>query len=345
MPRPTIDIGPFRLQIEEWKRNNTKDEDILRLLKEEFDLNLSRTTLWRNLKQWSFSPRPITQDSDHLRQRIRDLTCDLALNDHFTLLQLHSEGFIITKTGLIRIRKELGLKRRRTDPNEVAQLKEDLLEFFRKQHQESTTLQYYGRTYLYTFVRQKLHMLSRRAIYESFRDFMPSSITDRWNTLRYRRVGWTAPGPDFIWSLDAYDKLKSWGFEVYAAIDAYSRMIVWFYCGVSSSTSRSVLAQYLNVLEERGKMPNLIRSDRGRETILMAAAHYYLAQTRVRVRDGIMQDINFRDCWVYGKSTHNEKIESWWHRLSQGRSGFWRVRMTAYGYIYTMLIAILELSF
>lgn len=60
--------------------------------------------------------------------------------------------------------------------------------------------------------------------------------------MRQHRASWTAPGPDFIWSIDAYDKLKTWGFEIYASIDAYSRMIVWFYVRISAGTSRNVLA-------------------------------------------------------------------------------------------------------
>ena len=141
--------------------------------------------------------------------------------------------------------------------------------------------------------------------------------------MRYHRLGWTTAGPDFIWPLDGHDKLKAWGFEIYASIDAYSRMITWFYVGISSGTLRSVLAQYLNVIESRGTMPNIVRSDRGRETLLISAAHYYLSQSRFRVLNGIRQNVEFRDTWVYGKSTHNAKIESWWSRLQDGRGKFW----------------------
>lgn len=175
-------------------------------------------------------------------------------------------------------------------------------------------------------MRQQGHVLSRKVLYDAFREFHPASVTDRWKTMRYQRVGWTAPGPDFIWSIDAHDKLKAWGFEIYASIDAYSRYITWFYIGISAGISRSVAGQYLRVLSERGKMPNLVRSDRGGETVLMAGAYWYLSQNRLRVRDDGQRDpITFRQCWIYGKSTSNEKIESWWLRFSRGRGGAWRV--------------------
>ncbi|POR31425.1 Uncharacterized protein TPAR_08364 [Tolypocladium paradoxum] len=181
-----------------------------------------------------------------------------------------------------------------------------------------------GRTYLYTYVRQHHHILSRRALYDSYRNFYPHPLSERMTSWYNRRAGWTTPGPDFIWSLDGYDKLKKWGIEIYAGIDAYSRMIVWFYVGVSSGTQRSILGQYINVLEERGKMPLIVRTDHGRETFMAAGAHYVLSQGRIIVQDGIRQDVQLRDCWVFGKSTKNEKIESWWLRLSKGRSRFWR---------------------
>lgn len=330
MVRPSIDLSSFRLQIQQWKNDEGLTvQQIIRRLKVDFHIEVSRMTMYRNLKAWGTSLTQHTQDSERLRERMQELFFHMVLNDHFMLLQLHSEGFIITKTGLSRIRRELGLWRRQT-PEMVTERLTELRRFFTDEAEKNTKLESYGRTYLYVYVRQHQHVLSRRALYECFRDFYPGSITERWNTMRYRRTGWTAPGPDFIWSLDAYDKLKAWGFEIYASIDAYSRFITWFYVGISSSTSRSVVAQYLHVLSQRKTMPNLVRSDRGGETVLMAGAHYYLSKSRVRVRDGNPQDVRFQDCWIYGKSTHNEKIESWWLRLSRGRAKFWRVRIWHY---------------
>ena len=51
------------------------------------------------------------------------------------------------------------------------------------------------------------------------------------------------PGPNWLWSVDGYHKLSLFGIEIYAAIDAYSRYIPWFYVGVSSKTDISVCKQ------------------------------------------------------------------------------------------------------
>lgn len=326
MPRPRINLDLYRYQIEEWRADDAITiQEIQRRLKEEYNISASATTLWRSLRNWgSDMKRGKTEDTEELRTRIKQLFFQFVLNDHFILRQLQDEGFTITPTGLTRIRRDLGLWRRQ-DPGTLDVQLARLREFFETDSERSTMLRTYGRTYLYTYIRQNYHVLSRDVIYHAFREFYPRDVTQRWNAMRYRRVGWTCPGPDFIWSIDAHDKLKHWGFEIYASIDAYSRYITWFYIGISASTARSVVGQYLSVLQAKGVMPYLVRSDRGGETVLMAGAHFYLSQHRLRKRDGVEGPITFRQCWIYGKSTANEKIESWWLRFSQGRGGFWRV--------------------
>ncbi|KAG5767337.1 hypothetical protein H9Q73_014340 [Fusarium xylarioides] len=299
MVRPRKDLNPYRLQITQWKEeDNLTENEILLLLRERYQITIGRTTLYRKLKDWE-SPliKKHTQTSEHLRQRIKELFF-MVLNDRFILLQLQSEGFIITRTGLERLRRELKLFRRQ-DEAQIAIAKQKLRDFFTQEAVRSTKLSTFGRTYLYTYIRQQQLVLSRHEIYETYREFYPGLIAERWNTVNYRRKGWTPPGPDFVWSLDAYDKLKPYGFEIYASIDAYSRMITWFYVGISASTSRNTLEQYLYVLSTRKTMPHFIRSDRGVETVLTAAAHYYLSRDRVQLRNG-MQEAEY-----FSRITHN----------------------------------------
>ena len=46
--------------------------------------------------------------------------------------------------------------------------------------------------------------------------------------------------PNRVFSIDGHDKLSRFGFEIYSAIDAYSRYIVWCYIGISNRTAVSV---------------------------------------------------------------------------------------------------------
>jgi len=63
---------------------------------------------------------------------------------------------------------------------------------------------------------------------------------------------------------------------MYAAIDAYSRKIIWYYCGSSNRTAISVIRQYFITVKPLGLCPRFIRTDRGTETVLLAAMHFSL---------------------------------------------------------------------
>lgn len=51
---------------------------------------------------------------------------------------------------------------------------------------------------------------------------------------------------------------------------------------------------------------------------MVSYAQYMLAKAREL-------DINFQDCYMYGTSTANQRIESWWGFLSKGLTFRWRV--------------------
>jgi hypothetical protein len=106
--------------------------------------------------------------------------------------------------------------------------------------------------------------------------------------------------------MDGYCKFEEFGIQIYAAIDAYSRNIIWIYVGVSGRTMVSVYQQFAVALKTRKHAPRLIRTDKGKETIMAADAQYLHARlTRGNV-------CTFRDCFIYGTSVANQRIEAWW---------------------------------
>ena len=113
-------------------------------------------------------------------------------------------------------------------------------------------------------------------------------------------------------------KLEPCGIEIYAGVDAYSRYIIWVYVGISARTAVSVLSQYLIVLRTTGRHPLFIRSDHGTETPLVAGAHHQFHQVH-------RPEIPLSQCYIYGTSTENVRIESWWGQLSKGLLFRWRV--------------------
>jgi hypothetical protein len=132
-------------------------------------------------------------------------------------------------------------------------------------------------------------------------------------------------------------KLEPFGIEIYAAIDGYSRFIVWIYVGVSARTAISVHRQYLDCVFTNGFIPLVMRADLGTETIIVGDAHLALRQslyTNDRVSDAYDQPSNthhqvfntdiqlsdtlpqFKDCFFYGRSVENQRIEGWWSQLA-----------------------------
>ena len=83
-----------------------------------------------------------------------------------------------------------------------------------------------------------------------------------------RRKEYFVKGPNQVFSIDGHDKLSRFGFEIYGAIDAYSRYVVWCYVGISNLTAVSVNKQYLRLIRHTLHMPKLIRSDKGNYYIL-----------------------------------------------------------------------------
>jgi hypothetical protein len=127
-----------------------------------------------------------------------------------------------------------------------------------------------------------------------------------------------------MWSIDAHLKLQFWGIEVYAAINTYARYIIWIYIGTSATTAISCVRQFLDTLEEIGYQPQYVRSDRGNETTLIADAQWTL------IRESQGQDTLLRDCYRFGTSKENQRIESWWCQLGKGCLVQWRVSLFAY---------------
>jgi hypothetical protein len=145
----------------------------------------------------------------------------------------------------------------------------------------------------------------RDRLFSIYRELAPDSVTRRLADLQRHRGAYIVPGPNFIWSIDGYLKLALYGIEIYAAIDAYSRYIIWIYVGISSRTAVSVLRQFLDVVQVTQQQPRFVRSDRGTETILLAEAHHKLQRSN-------SPEMLLSECYLYGTSTANQRIEAWW---------------------------------
>ena len=361
-PRP-IDLEPYKEWIIDEYRNHATVDSILDILNFVHLIPVRRRTLYRRLKDWAVPRHETrTKPTTELSDRLQTLYYEYGLSDEQLYQHLTRENYTLSLSGLITLRKSLEIFRR-WPADVVNERQQQLRKYFNAENDLQGITRRLGLRSLVVHLRQRYYDLPRDAAFTVYREFHEKSIQERLVRLHRRRGGWTCPGPNYIMSVDAHLKLAEYGFEIYAGIDAFSRFISWFYVGFSALTARSVFAQYMHVVGKYEYLPLVIRSDRGKETLMMAAAHYLLSDASKKDRyprqsylqqaiaarnrgpnpetfpgnvpqavaynllhedaqDGVLP---WHSCWSFGKSTQNQKIESWWNRLQEGRTLFWRV--------------------
>jgi hypothetical protein len=183
----------------------------------------------------------------------------------------------------------------------------------------------YGAGLIKTHFRQMGVTAPRKLIYDIVKGLDSEGYKRRTNDMQRKKQEMVVKGPDWGWSLDQHDKLAPWGFQIYAAIDVYSRNIIWCYVGVSNRTAYSVLGQFLQVLRKLGYHPRVISSDKGGEVPFVAEVQYALSRTTTPI-------LPFEKVYRFGTSTKNQRIESWWSQLEKSRLYYWRVRIYTCSY-------------
>jgi hypothetical protein len=130
--------------------------------------------------------------------------------------------------------------------------------------------------------------------------------------------------------------MNFWGIQIYFAVDAYSRFIVWWYVGIENRTRLSVVKQYLETLRKTDTLSKTIQSDRGNEVPIAANVHYEFRKRSCTPDE--LEALDFDDCWTYGTSKMNSRVEKLWANLSQSSTGRWRVSppvLLSKGLLYT----------
>ena len=99
------------------------------------------------------------------------------------------------------------------------------------------------------------------------------------------------------------------------------------------------MRQYLYHLKQLGYMPEILRTDRGSETPMLADAHYGLRAQNDYLRDRERssaipyrnhgadgdEEIGLEHCYYFGKSTRNLAVETWWGQLIRSKIKPWLV--------------------
>jgi hypothetical protein len=101
----------------------------------------------------------------------------------------------------------------------------------------------------------------------------------------------------------------STSFVHWIALDAYSRKIIWLYCGNSSRTAISVVRQCFNAAIDL--CPRFIRTDKDTEKSLLCNIHlslFFEAALREELSNEYYQSLRISDCYMYGPSTRTKRL-------------------------------------
>ncbi|KAL4766702.1 hypothetical protein BDW60DRAFT_221101 [Aspergillus nidulans var. acristatus] len=272
MPRPSINLEPYRDEISTLYKSGKSPPTIAMILGDRYGIQVRERTIKTRLSIWGIQKVNRTASADTvLHARITVLLYQVGLSEDEIIYVLQHEGWNIQPRTLKHVRHQQGLLRRTVNPTADQAEVERVLNQLRA---DLATGQIEGN--------------GVGMVYQHFKN-------------QGFQIG----------SCYGYLKLASYGIEVYAAIDAYSRYILWIYIGISTRTAVSVLQQFLDTVGIAQQQPRFVRSDRDTDTILLAEAQYKLQQS-------LHPELDIRDCYLYGTSTSNQRIEALWHRITCG---------------------------
>ncbi|KAG9094715.1 hypothetical protein FS749_011971 [Ceratobasidium sp. UAMH 11750] len=123
-----------------------------------------------------------------------------------------------------------------------------------------------------------------------------------------RRV-YSSPHPNALWHNDGHHKLGPWGIVIHGFIDGYDRMIVGMKA-VGNNKASTVLETFLDAVDRYG-LPSRCRGDQGGENIAVAMFMTLMRGTN-------------RASYMWGSSTHNQRIERLWLDVGKQFARPWR---------------------
>nr|OQO22884.1 hypothetical protein B0A51_08610 [Rachicladosporium sp. CCFEE 5018] len=321
MPRVRINLEPHRDQIREWLEDEgLTQEEVVAQLASRHGIRIAARTMRRFLTAAGIGTALRYEDDHELRRRILNFHYMVQCSDKESIAMLALDGFEVSQRRLQRMRLAMGLKQRSRGACRAemdTRMREAL-----DQEMEQGHIEDFGKMHLYQYMRSQYNIAGRERLYRIVRDRYPEVVEPRRQKAKRHRGKIIVPGPLYSLSMDGHCKLEKWGIQIYAAIDVYSRHIVWIYIGITGRSQVSVLAQYLATAKHKGVIPLLIRADRGAETCLAAAAHFALSQQARTKADGTPLTIS--DAFRPGTSKENVSIEVWWNQQTRSTLGRWR---------------------
>ena len=142
---------------------------------------------------------------------------------------------------------------------------------------------------------------------------------------KFRRRTYSVKGPNYMWHLDRYDKLKPFSFPIHSAIDGYSRRILCLRVTCTNNDPQVIAGFYIQCFSVSSKsgmgvgwggVPRVLRGDKGTENLTVDGIQRFLRRHSTNALSGT-------ESFMYGRSVANQRIEAWWSLLRESESGWW----------------------
>lgn len=133
---------------------------------------------------------------------------------------------------------------------------------------------------------------------------------------RLHRRQYFAEGPNYIWHVDSYDKLKPYGICINGCIDGFSRKIMWCKAAYTSSDPHVIGGYFIEAVDQAGGCPRIVRTDLGTENVVIRDIQTFLRRHDTDNRSGDQS-------YIAGTSKTNQRIESWWGILRKEGMEYW----------------------
>ena len=226
--------------------------------------------------------------------------------DEILTLLAESHGIVLSKRTLERIlsKKQLWRRKNKTDVAELATFIEQQLE---------TSGQCHG----YRWMHQKcwLHgIVTDRETVRILLQLLDGEGVDLRSRNRLRRRVYHSCGPNYVWHIDGYDKLKPFGIAISGGIDGFSRMMIWLEAYKTNSDPKIIAGYFMDAVINAGGCPARLRLDLGTENGHMAEMQRFMH---------FPANQSETDSVTFGPSTGNQRIERWWLTLRSECVQFW----------------------
>ena len=256
---------------------------------------------------------PVLQNANFERAGLIERYFHMGLGYNEILLFLgFLHGYFLSIRQLKRILQSRGLGRRRnrSNPGDVYRAIE------RELRGSGSTMGYRQMT------QRLLHghgmFVDKETVRQLLKILDPEGVEAR-SKHRLQRRQYKTEGPNHVWHIDGYDKIKPFGFCIHGSIDGYSRRIMWLDVGPSNNDPCVIAQYYIDCVQQIGGTARIVRADCGTENVHVAALQRFFN--------------NDEQSFLYGKSCSNQRIEAFWGMLRKGCMDWWMFFLMTLGIV------------